>query len=109
MHLNAFHAPGRFFKGNLHTHSTYSDGGLSPGEVCRRYREQGYDFLCVSDHFRAVYGFPITDTRGFRTNRFTTILGAEVHAGANSKGETWHILAVGLPADFAPTDRKSVV
>ncbi len=103
MHLNAFRAPGQFFKGNLHTHSTRSDGELSPAEVCRRYREQGYDFLCVSDHFRAVYGFPVTDTRDFRTNRFTTILGAEVHAGANSKGEPWHILAVGLPADFAPT------
>jgi hypothetical protein len=76
---------------------------LSPAEVCRRYRDQGYDFLCVSDHFRAVYGFPVTDTRDFRTNRFTTILGAEVHAGANSQGEPWHILAVGLPADFAPT------
>lgn len=103
MHLNAFRAPGTFFKGNLHSHSTASDGTLSPAEVCRRYREEGYDFLCLSDHFRAVYGFPITDTRDFRTNRFTTILGAEVHAGANSAGETWHILAVGLPADFAPT------
>jgi len=103
MHLNAFRAPGRFFKGNLHTHSTRSDGELSPAEVCRRYREKGYDFLCVSDHFRAVYGFPVTDTRDFRTNRFTTILGAEMHAGANSKGEIWHILAVGLPADLAPT------
>lgn len=103
MHLNAFSAPGQFFKGNLHTHSTGSDGTLSPGEVCRRYREQDYDFLCVSDHFREVYGFPVTDTRGYRTNRFTTILGAEVHAGANSMGEPWHILAVGLPDDFEPT------
>lgn len=103
MHLNAFREPGHFFKGNLHTHSNASDGNLSPDEVCRRYRDQGYDFLCISDHFREVYGFPVTDTRDFRTNLFTTILGAEVHAGANSKGQIWHVLAVGLPADFAPT------
>ena len=25
-----FALPGRFYKGNLHTHSTRSDGGLSP-------------------------------------------------------------------------------
>ena len=69
----------------------------------RRYRDAGYDFLCLSDHFLPRFGFPITDTVPLRTNRFTTILGAEVHAPANSHGETWHILACGLPADFAPT------
>jgi len=28
------------------------------GEVCRRYAEAGYDFLCLSDHFVGVYGYP---------------------------------------------------
>lgn len=46
--LSAFSAPGRFWKGNLHTHSNRSDGALEPAEVCRRYREAGYDFLCLS-------------------------------------------------------------
>jgi hypothetical protein len=99
----AFAAPGSFWRGNIHTHSDRSDGRLSPEDVCRRYREAGYDFLCLSDHFLAKYGFPIVDTTPFRTNAFTTILGAEVHALANSHGEVWHILAAGLPADFAPT------
>jgi hypothetical protein len=99
----AFAAPGTFWRGNIHTHSNRSDGTQAPAEVCRRYREAGYDFLCLSDHFLPRYGFPIADTRPFRTNRFTTILGAEVHAPANSHGEAWHILAAGLPEDFAPT------
>ena len=43
--LSAFTAPGRFWRGNLHTHSTRSDGVVSPEEVCRRYRAEGYDFL----------------------------------------------------------------
>ncbi len=103
MGTEAFAAPGRFWRGNIHTHSNRSDGRLPPDEVCRLYREAGYDFLCLSDHFLAKYGFPITDTRPFRTNAFTTILGAEVHAPANSHGEAWHVLAAGLPADFAPT------
>ncbi len=99
----AFASPGRFYRGNIHTHSTRSDGALEPEEVCRLYRDSGYDFLCLSDHFVPKYDFPITDTTPFRTNSFTTILGAEIHAPANSHGEVWHILAAGLPADFAPT------
>lgn len=99
----AFAAPGRFFKGNVHTHSTRSDGARGPAEVCATYREAGYDFLALTDHFQAKFGFPIVDTRPWRTEGFTTILGAEVHAPATALGETWHILAVGLPLDFAHT------
>jgi hypothetical protein len=103
MGTHAFSAPGRFWRGNIHTHSTLSDGRLAPEEVCRLYREAGYDFLCLSDHFLARYGFPLADTRPYRTNTFTTILGAEIHAPANSHGEIWHVLAAGLPEDFVPT------
>ncbi|MEJ0012232.1 MAG: CehA/McbA family metallohydrolase [Bauldia sp.] len=99
----AFASPGRFYRGNIHTHSTRSDGAFEPEEVCRLYRDSGYDFLCLSDHFVPKYGFPIVDTMPFRTNSFTTILGAEIHAPANSHGEVWHILAAGLPADFGHT------
>jgi predicted metal-dependent phosphoesterase TrpH len=97
-----FSAPGRFWKGNIHTHSNASDGVRSPEAVCATYREAGYDFLALTDHFMAKYGFPIVDTRPFRTGQFTTILGAELHAPATQLGEIWHILAVGLPTEFAP-------
>ncbi|WP_370692940.1 CehA/McbA family metallohydrolase [Pseudotabrizicola sp.] len=100
----AFSAAGRFWRGNLHTHSTRSDGVLPPEEVCRRYRAEGYDFLALTDHFVGAYDYPIVDTVPFRDDRFTTILGAELHSGAMANGELWHILAVGLPPDFAPSD-----
>jgi hypothetical protein len=106
MSLEVFQNSGRFFRGNLHTHSTRSDGRLAPEEVVRHYRDAGYDFIALTDHFLARYSFPIVDTRPFRTNRFTTILGAEVHAPANSHGDDWHILAVGIPDDFAPTAQR---
>lgn len=99
-----FDVPGRFWRGNLHGHSNLSDGCLTPEEVCRRYAAEGYDFTCVTDHFVGLYGYPITDTVAFRRNDFTTILGAEIHSGAMANGELWHILAVGLPPDFAPPD-----
>jgi hypothetical protein len=102
MILSPFDKPGRFWRGNLHCHSTRSDGALPPEEVARRYRAQGYHFYCQSDHFMEQFGYPITDTTGYRTDDFTTILGAELHAPSLLNGEIWHILGVGLPADFAP-------
>lgn len=103
----AFTAKGRFWRGNLHTHSTRSDGVLPPDEVCRRYRAMGYDFLALTDHFIGDYGYPIVDTAPMRGDGFTTLLGAELHSGAMANGELWHILAVGLPADFAPSKSPS--
>ncbi|MBL4768328.1 MAG: CehA/McbA family metallohydrolase [Rhodobacteraceae bacterium] len=99
-----FTAPGSFWRGNLHTHSTRSDGALDPGEVCRRYKAEGYDFIALTDHFVGLFDYPITDTSPYRDDRFTTILGAEVHSGAMENGDLWHILAIGLPADFAPSN-----
>lgn len=97
-----FAKPGRFYKGNLHTHSTRSDGRLSPEAVCAFYRRMGYDFLSLTDHFLKQFGWPIVDTRPFDTPDFVTLIGAELHAGQTSAGELWHILANGLPLDFAP-------
>lgn len=97
-----FGKPGKFWRGNLHTHSTRSDGTRTPEAVCQFYRENGYDFIAVTDHFLAHYEYPIVDTTPFRQNNFTTIIGAELHAGQTELGNLWHILAVGLPIDFNP-------
>ncbi|GAA1547722.1 CehA/McbA family metallohydrolase [Kribbella lupini] len=97
-----FDRPGRFWRGNLHTHSDRSDGALSPLETARVYREAGYDFVAITDHFRPEYGFPVTDTRDLRSDTFTTLIGAELHAPVTEAGQQWHIVAVGLPLDFQP-------
>ena len=101
MATNFFTTPGQFYRGNLHTHSTLSDGVLSPQEVCRRYQAQGYDFIALTDHFVGLFDYPISDTTAFHNEQFTTILGAELHTGAMENGHLWHLLAVGLPLDFA--------
>ncbi len=41
---------GRWYKGNLHTHTLNSDGDSTPNEVATWYREHGYQFLVLSDH-----------------------------------------------------------
>jgi hypothetical protein len=100
-----FSTPGRFWRGNLHTHSTLSDGGLAPEAVIAAYKRNGYDFLQLSEHFLDRFGWPIADTRALRSNAFTTLIGAELHAMTTSAGELWHILAVGLPLDFPPPNK----
>lgn len=39
-----------FRKGNLHCHTTESDGAKTPQEVITLYRDMGYDFLAITDH-----------------------------------------------------------
>ena len=41
---------GRQFKGNLHSHTTNSDGMLTPAQAVELFRAQGYHFLCLSEH-----------------------------------------------------------
>jgi hypothetical protein len=102
MNTLPFAKPGRFYRGNLHTHSTRSDGRLAPEDVCKFYSAAGYHFVAITDHFMNQYRYPMTDTSPYCTTDFTTLIGAELHTGETSTGELWHILAVGLPLDFAP-------
>ena len=37
-------------KGCLHTHTTCSDGTMTPQEVATAYEERGYDFIAFTDH-----------------------------------------------------------
>ena len=40
----------RWYKGNTHTHTLWSDGNDFPEMVVDWYRQRGYDFLALSDH-----------------------------------------------------------
>jgi len=45
-----FDGAGNWYKGNLHCHSTVSDGILTPEEVVSVYKRNGWDFLAFTDH-----------------------------------------------------------
>jgi hypothetical protein len=91
---------GRFYRGNLHCHSNRSDGLREPEEVAGAYREAGWDFIVLSDHFEAQYGWRVTDTRQLRSDGFTTILGAELSSGAWDERHVYWVTAAGLPLGF---------
>ena len=46
----AFSQEGKWFKGNIHSHTTVSDGVVDPDKQAADYRAEGYDFLAITDH-----------------------------------------------------------
>ncbi len=47
---HAAEPPARWWKGNLHTHSHWSDGDDYPEMIAAWYKQHGYHFLALSDH-----------------------------------------------------------
>ena len=106
MSFEFFSNKGKFFKGNLHGHSNYSDGKLTPEEVCMNYIEKGYDFISITDHFLEMFNYPITLPE-LKVKNFTVIPGAELHSSKMENGELWHVLALGLKDKFSPPNQPN--
>ena len=106
MSFEFFNNSGKFLKGNLHGHSNYSDGKLSPEEVCNAYIEKGYNFISITDHFLEMFNYPITLPE-LEIKNFTVIPGAELHTNNMENGELWHILALGLSDKLTPPSQPN--
>lgn len=50
MKKSYFSNDGVWLKGNLHSHTTVSDGVIAPADIARLYHARGYDFLSMTDH-----------------------------------------------------------
>ncbi|MDO5567381.1 MAG: hypothetical protein Q4G59_12040 [Planctomycetia bacterium] len=49
--LAASPAQAKWYKGNFHMHTVWSDGGALPEVAIARYQDAQYEFLCTTDHF----------------------------------------------------------
>jgi len=87
--LNAFNEPGEWLKGNLHTHTTNSDGRVTPEERLRTYAERGYDFLAFTDH-----NFVTSCSDG----NLTVIPGSEWCVRLDWR--SYHLVALNVPTGF---------
>jgi len=87
--VNPFALPGKWYRGNLHAHTTNSDGAHSPEETVALYRAAGYDFLSLTDHsFVTKLASPSRD--------FLLLLGTELDGDRGEIGESYHVLGFGL-------------
>lgn len=85
-------------KGNLHTHTTRSDGPYTPQETVDAYAARGYGFLMLSDHDQ------ITDVSGLESRGMALIPGNEISADGP------HFLHVNAHRLVAPhSDRQAVI
>jgi len=91
---NPFAMPGCWFKGNLHVHTTISDGKRTPEEVVTWYQEQGYHFLALTDHG------VLSETK--LSSDFIALSGIEVE-GMDSVAGLYHLVGLGLkrPPDLS--------
>lgn len=59
----------RYWKGNLHTHTLWSDGDDFPEMVCDWYKRHGYDFLSLTEHNVLAEGDKWTDAASTATRK----------------------------------------
>jgi DNA polymerase III, alpha subunit len=52
---------GKFYKANLHTHSTHSDGTLTPEKLKEVYAKNGYSIVAYTDHNVLNYFSELSD------------------------------------------------
>ncbi len=86
---NPFNQPGSWLRGNVHTHTTRSDGYLSPQQTVDEYAARGYDFLAITDHLI------LTDPGELDPHGMTLIPGAEMFVPGGSFGYPFHVVALG--------------
>jgi hypothetical protein len=97
---------GRWFKGNLHTHTINSDGDTSPDGVVRWYKEHRYDFLSLTDHNFLTETAGLSGVFGAR-DKFLLVPGEEVTSGYD--GKPIHINALDVRSLIDPIRGASVV
>ena len=61
------------YKANLHSHTHLSDGKLTPEELKKAYKENGYSVLAITDHERPMPHSYLDD------EDFLTITGYEAY------------------------------
>ena len=80
---------GVWLRGNLHMHTTRSDGRLSYEEAVARYERAGYDFIAVTDHW-------VRSEKGTTAGGMLLLSGCEYNIGETVQEGVYHIVGVGM-------------
>ena len=71
-------AEAAWYKGDLHCHSTHSDGDSSVADVIRSAEERGLDFFVITDHDGSMRGVPTHwHDPDYRSERMILLYGVE--------------------------------
>lgn len=81
---------GQFYKANMHTHTTISDGDFTPEEIKRLYMENGYSIVAYTDHEVMMSHNDLTDEDFLAINGVETIT-SDKWPGGYCYNKTYHI------------------
>lgn len=96
--MKLFDSEKSFFKGNLHTHTTNSDGRKSPEEALKLYQANGYDFIALTDHWKR------TTSEAHMYGNMLVMPGIEVDY--TLPAQVVHIVGVGIHSDIEESVRR---
>ena len=96
----------RWYKGNTHTHTLNSDGDSTPDDVVRWYRENGYNFLVLTDH-NFVTSVDGLNALHSADGKFIVIKGEEI--SDVFAGKPIHVNGLNVSRTVEPQHGKSVL
>lgn len=89
--VNMWTGKGIWLRGNIHAHTTNSDGQCTPEEIAQEYGRNGYDFVFLTDHEKL--------TVPGKKNQKPLIIPAEEIA-FSFKGYDYHFICLGLKKEW---------
>lgn len=101
---------GTYVKANLHSHTTFSDGSLTPEEVKQAYQDQGYSVVAYTDHRSYQWHKELTD------ETFVALAACEVDmnehfkvSGDFSEVKTYHINLYDTKPELYQEEKKNIL
>ncbi len=89
--VNPFQERGVWYKANLHTHTTISDGDSTVAERVKQYRKKGYSVLAITDHEKT------NDISGLSSETFLVLSGMETHPACPNDKNAYHLVCLNVP------------
>lgn len=81
---------GTYYKASMHTHTTISDGRLTPEETKKAYMDLGYSIVAYTDHEIFVPHNDLSDEKFVAINSYEVDV-SEKHAGIPSMRKCYHL------------------
>lgn len=92
MKQSLFKSQGKFYKANLHTHTTISDGHTTPEQVKEIYKNDGFSIVAYTDHNILIDHSSLNDDSFLAISGMEYDFNEDIHGAPYSFMRTYHIL-----------------
>lgn len=94
---------GSWYKGNLHCHSTMSDGKLDPYTIVEMYKQRGYSFIAFSEHEL------FTAWKEFNNDNFIIMPGIERSVHKKGTRKCYHIHGILGSSEYIDSNECTIL